>query len=279
MNFRKLSLKVLKIFLYLLTLIVLLVIIIPQYKAEKYLEIVNRDSVFNNVKRLRYIPFTIFYVKHKFIEKDYYELSQYARIPYEIKGVHDRYFFGHLYGTYFAHCYYDLDTLKKYKSLSSLIKQYNYHFHSSLIVDDTLKLISNSNYFYECFGKFRNPKNLITSFNRKKFKVNKEPGDDIYRIKSDESFLKYIFIDEDKKMDLVSGMIKSQKIVMTNGLRVGLTKKEVENILFHEKRYSLEKVNNVQITTALLGLWINLKFVGENLNEIKIDTDYQVNKE
>src|SRR5690606_35982146 len=128
-----------------------------------------------------------------------------------------------------------------------------------------------------CYGKYTNPDELMNHLN-KNFEVKKETKEDIlYRVKSGKSYIKF-FNEEDKRMDLVSGQISTSDFVMTNGIKVGLSKAEVENILFHDRKTQLDKIKTIQIITAVLGVWIDFNFDGEKLVEIKIDTDYQMNK-
>jgi hypothetical protein len=167
-------------------------------------------------------------------------------------------------------------------------KQYN--FESSVIDNDTCKVVSHDHFFFECYGDFLNPIELQNHFS-KQFSINKELTyvyrdssmiDTLYRVVKDNSFIKFLYTnstDEKESMQIVSARINNPELVMTNGLKTGLEKRLVLTMLFG-KRYNrdLDKINNYQIITALEGLWINLGFVDEKLSKIIINSDYQVDQ-
>ncbi len=168
----------------------------------------------------------------------------------------------------------------------SLRNEFDYQFDIIYNSVDTVKLISHDHYFYYCFGKFENPHKLTEHFG-KLFKVNKESTyvfndstqiDTLFRIVHLNSFIKFFFDEEENLMQLVSGRIIGTELQMTNNLRVGLTRDEVEIILFKENKHRLKATKVVQIITALEGIWIDLVLDNQRLQEIKIDSDYQVNK-
>lgn len=167
-------------------------------------------------------------------------------------------------------------------------KQYN--FESSVMTNDTCKVVSHDYYFFKCYGDFLNPIELQNHFS-KQFSINKELTyvysdssmiDTLYKVVKDNSFIKFLYTnstDEKESMKIVSARINNPELVMTNGLKTGLEKRYVLTLLFG-KGYNrdLNKIDNFQIITALEGLWINIGFTDEKLSKITIDSDYQVNQ-
>jgi len=167
-------------------------------------------------------------------------------------------------------------------------KQYN--FESPVISNDTCKVVSHDHYFFECYGEFLNPEELQNHFS-KQFIIHKEIAsvysdssmiDTLYRIVKNNSFIKFLYgksTDEKETMQIVSANINGPEFVMTNGLKTGLEKTIVLNMLFGKGyNHDLNKINNYKIATALEGLWINLRFTDEKLSKISIDSDYQLNQ-
>jgi len=166
-----------------------------------------------------------------------------------------------------------------------------YNFESSIMINDTFKVVSHDSYFFECYGYFLNPIELQNHFS-KQFSINKEltysygdssMTDTLYRVVKDNSFIKFLYTnstDEKESMKIVSARINNPELVMTNGLKPGLEKRFVLTILFG-KGYNrdLNKIDNFQIITALEGLWINIGFIDDRLSKISIDSDYQVDQD
>jgi hypothetical protein len=159
-----------------------------------------------------------------------------------------------------------------------------------VIINDTCKVVSQSSYFYTCYGEFRNPIEL-QNYYAKQFSIKKENTslyndssmiDTLYRIVKDNSFIKYTYAnspDEKELMQIVSARIIDSEFTMTNGLKIGMDKSIVLKILFGKKfNPDLKKIDNYQIITALEGLWINLGFNNNKLNKIDIYSDYQANQ-
>ena len=81
-------------------------------------------------------------------------------------------------------------------------------------------------------------------------------------------------------MAIVSAKITEPAIQMTNGLKVGLAREELKEILFSKgEPNNIRSYNNILMETALTGSWVHLNFEKDKLNRIFIDTDYQLNKE
>ena len=158
---------------------------------------------------------------------------------------------------------------------------------------DTLKLVSQSSYFYYCFGKFSSPNELKKHF-KETFSIEKETTlvynnpdmiDTLYRVKTNNGFIKFLFTNENEDdnnniMALVFAKVTEPSIQMTNGLKVGLNRNEIKKILFKSgEPKNFRNYNNIVIATALYGVWVHLNFKNDRLNRIVINTDYQVNKE
>lgn len=162
-----------------------------------------------------------------------------------------------------------------------------YQFELVKASNDTFKLVSNDLYFYYCFGKFVNPNELIAKY-ASQAQILKEPTyvyndstqiDTLYRVLFQDGFIKYIFDEDEQEMHLVSARIFTNKFGMTNGIKVGLNRMTFNKILFGiNVPPTIEKYNNIQIETALIGVWVTFRFRNNVLKTITLDTDYQVEK-
>lgn len=168
-----------------------------------------------------------------------------------------------------------------------------YSFELDTSSPDTLKLASHSWHFYYPFGKFSTPEELKSRYNNSfNFEEEASPVGSgaseevtLYRLKMQKGFVKFFHTSseddsENNDMAIVSAKITEPSIQMTNGLKVGLTRDEVKEILFSKgEPNNIRSYNNILIETALTGVWVNLNFESDRLYRILIDTDYQLNKE
>ncbi|WP_439880139.1 hypothetical protein ACSX1A_13355 [Pontibacter sp. MBLB2868] len=168
-----------------------------------------------------------------------------------------------------------------------------YSFELATTSPDTFKLVSHSWYFYYPFGKFTTPEELKSHYsNRFSFEEEISTSDSdpsgevsLYRLKMDKGFVKFYHTtleegSENNDIALVSANITEPSIQMTNGLKVGMSRDEVKEVLFSKgEPASVRNYKNLQIATALDGVWVNLSFEKDRLNRIFIDTDYLLNKE
>ena len=158
---------------------------------------------------------------------------------------------------------------------------------------DTFKLVSYSWYFYYPFGKFATPEELKSHYsNRFSFDEEISLSDSdpsgkvaLYRLNMDEGFVKFYHTtweegSKNNDMAVVSAKITEPSIQMTNGLKVGMTRDEVKEILFSKgEPNNIRDYKNILIETALTGVWVTLSFEKDRLNRIFIDTNYHLNKE
>ncbi|NEM96065.1 hypothetical protein [Pontibacter burrus] len=168
-----------------------------------------------------------------------------------------------------------------------------YNFELMPPSPDTFKLVSQSQYFYYPFGKFSTPEDLKSHYsNRFSFVDETSPlysdGSEVitlYRLKMDKGFVKFLHTtqeddSENNDIAIVSAKITEPSIQMINGLKVGLTRNEVREILFSKgEPHNLRSYNNITIETASTGVWVHLNFENDRLKRILVDTDYQLNKE
>lgn len=168
-----------------------------------------------------------------------------------------------------------------------------YSFELDAPSPDTLKLVSHSWYFYYPFGKFSTPEELKSrysstfSFEDEDSHLGSGSTEEVtlYRLKMDKGFVKFFHttLEEDSEnndMAIVSAKIIEPSIQMTNGLKIGLTRDEVRDILFSKgEPKNFRNYNNILIETASTGVWVHLNFQNDRVNRILIDTDYQLNKE
>jgi hypothetical protein len=168
-----------------------------------------------------------------------------------------------------------------------------YSFELDAPSPDTLKLVSHTWYFYYPFGKFSTPEELKSRYSST-FRFEDEDSHlgsgsteevTLYRLKMDKGFVKFFHTtweegSENNDMAIVSAKITEPTIQMTNGLKVGLTRDEVRDILFSKgEPNNFRNYNNILIETASTGVWLHLNFQNDKVNRILIDTDYQLNKE
>lgn len=168
-----------------------------------------------------------------------------------------------------------------------------YSFELATPAPDTFKLVSHSWYFYHPFGKFTTPEELKSRYSNR-FSVEEEistsdsaPSGEValYRLKMDKGFIKFYYTtleegSENNDFALVSANITEPSIQMTNGLKVGMSRAEVKEVLFSKgEPANVSNYKNLQIATALDGVWVNLSFEKDRLKRISIDTDYLFNKE
>jgi len=168
-----------------------------------------------------------------------------------------------------------------------------YSFELETPSPDTFKLVSHSWYFYYPFGKFSTPQELKSHYNNRfSFEEEITPSDSdpsgevtLYRLKMDQGFIKFYHTtweenSDNNDMAIVSAIITEPSIQMTNGLKVGMTRNGVKNILFSKgEPDNISDYKNILIETAQTGVWVNLSFEKDKLNRISIDTDYLLNKE
>ncbi|MBC5994337.1 hypothetical protein [Pontibacter cellulosilyticus] len=158
---------------------------------------------------------------------------------------------------------------------------------------DTFKLLSHNWYFWWPYGKFTTPEELKSHYTDR-FSIEEEislsnssPTGHVtlYRLKMNNGFVKFLHTTWDEEsgnndMAIVSAKITDPTLEMTNGLKVGLTRDEVKEILFSKgEPTNIRDYKNVQIETVLTGVWVHLNFESDRLKRIVIDTDYQLNKE
>jgi hypothetical protein len=186
----------------------------------------------------------------------------------------------------------NISTEEAVLNVESFESDTTYSFELDTPSPDTLKLVSHSWYFYYPFGKFSTPQELKSRYKSFNFEEEASPlGSDtseevtLYSLKMHKGFVKFFHtsLEEDAEnndMALVSAKITEPSIQMTNGLKVGLTRDEVKEILFSKgEPNNIRSYNNIQIETALTGVWVHLNFENNRLKRILIDTDYQLNKE
>ncbi len=92
------------------------------------------------------------------------------------------------------------------------------------------------------------------------------------------SYIKF-FYDTDKDLfELVYGKISNPNFVMTNGIKIGMTKKQLFDTYFKESIDKIDSINVLTVESALLGIWHYYTFENNILVSICLDTDYQIDK-
>ncbi|UZR99107.1 hypothetical protein [Chondrinema litorale] len=96
-------------------IIIFLIILFFQYKAESYLsKQKNTYGIFVKQKRVNYLPFIMFYIDAKVFSPEKYSVYWCnIHLPYEEKQINNDYMFNIEFGTYYVYSFYDVSSLKK----------------------------------------------------------------------------------------------------------------------------------------------------------------------
>ncbi len=150
---------------------------------------------------------------------------------------------------------------------------------------DTLSIVSASWFFYYPFGKF----NSIVDFKKHNnsfdevivYDKSDSTDDHLYRVIREDSFVKLIKSSDTEKLEIVSGSITNKKIILANGVRIGMHKKPFLEKLFNKLPYSkeIDEIKVVEIISGLNGIWHYYDFNNDILERIRFDTDYLISKE
>jgi hypothetical protein len=152
---------------------------------------------------------------------------------------------------------------------------------------DTLKIVSPDNYLFFPFGKSNkidslrahlSMMNLSTEFC---YAYNDSTADrlKIFRFASNESYIKFLFNEDEKCFDIIYANIISDKILTSSKVHVGMTMKEFISITGKRINYNETRgISVVEIISEKLGIWHYYKFRNSTLQAIIIDSDYDLNK-
>jgi hypothetical protein len=90
----------------------------------------------------------------------------------------------------------------------------------------------------------------------------------------EDSYFKEFYNSEINRLDLVYGRINSDKIQLSNGLKIGMTKSELLGLIFKQSKL-FDSINDLKVYENEMGdYWTNYIFKNEKLIEIQFDSSY-----
>lgn len=161
-------------------------------------------------------------------------------------------------------------------------------FIESRIKSDTLLIVSTNEFLYYPFGIYSNIEDIRNqySFNVKISYNDEYPFKDtttnklrVYKINFKNSFVKFTKGDNNN-MEIVSARVLDKELHLSNGVKVGITKKDFINQLsLKEEQHQLNKINIVELESGLTGIWHYYFFKNDTLSYFIIDSDFQLEKD
>jgi len=148
-------------------------------------------------------------------------------------------------------------------------------------INDTIIFTSPASFLYFPMGKFKKETEILNNYPELKLSNQQYVSDaglfQLYKYRYKQSFIKMIKNDESGLLDIVSAKIVDKDITLKNGVAVGIQKTNFIK-LFFKPGVNLENYNVVKIESLILGITHIYSFNEGRLNEIIIDSDYQVDK-
>ena len=138
---------------------------------------------------------------------------------------------------------------------------------------DTLNLIFTSDFLYYPFGVFKNHEGLKKAYPKLYSLRNGFPY-----LSNRDSYAKFFYDDDKKKLETVYASFTSSKFRLTNGIVTGMSKKEVMTRFFISMPDNLDNISVLRLESGLVGIWHYYKFDNDILISICFDTDYQLEK-
>ena len=145
------------------------------------------------------------------------------------------------------------------------------------ISGDTLTLVASSKFLYYPFGLFNNDKDLKKKYVNILYKVDKEDRTISYLIHVD-SYVKFFYDIDKKTFEIVYARILDSNLILTNGTKNGMTKKELFNNFFVAPLDKIDKIKILKLESTVTGIWHYYKFDKDVLVSFYLDTDYQIDK-
>jgi hypothetical protein len=150
---------------------------------------------------------------------------------------------------------------------------------------DTLKMVSTSPTTYYPFGKFSSIKELLDRYpflkveteGRFPYKDSTMLQDTLYILSSNGNQLKLLLEPELKIVQIVSGKIINREISQINDVSVGMSIIDFIHTYFSRLPEGYEKINVIEIESALSGIWHYYNFNQDTLSKIIYISDYQYN--
>lgn len=139
---------------------------------------------------------------------------------------------------------------------------------------DTLRLVASTKFLYYPFGEFHHVKELKKRFVNAQY-AEKEG---LPYVVDANSYIKFFYNTDKDSFELLYGKISNPNFEMTNGIKIGMTKKELFDTYFTEAIDKMDSIKVLTVESALLGIWHYYTFENNILVSICLDTDYQIDK-
>lgn len=157
-----------------------------------------------------------------------------------------------------------------------------------MIVGDTLKIISTSDFLFYPFGRYRDENILNERFKSLKKSIDQQTDLQtrssksplLIRFSINDSYIKYYYDRENKQFEIVSAKIFSSEILMNNKLGVNISKTDFMNKFSYSSTLpDTNKVSVIELISGLDGVWHYYTFENDTLKSIYVDTDYTFKKD
>lgn len=159
-----------------------------------------------------------------------------------------------------------LFSCEKFKSQKNK-NTYSLEIISSLLKEDTLSIVSTSDYLYYPFGKEKKPVDLETG----EKVIFSKIGDDMYLYKNNCNILKLYLSEQTDLLEIVDGEINNADIYLDNYIHVNMSKAEFYS--YFQFEYD-KHPNIIEMESALEGIWHYYHFKNDTLRCIIIKSDY-----
>lgn len=151
------------------------------------------------------------------------------------------------------------------------------------IKNDTLLIVSGSDFLYYPFGVYKNFKIFLQKypFMSHKLDVVKDTTSDmminISRFSFRKSFANFMYSGETGKLEITSSIIVDSEIKLRHDIFVGMSKSDFfRKINIETNSDQQSKVKIVKFESVVLGVFMIFRFEKDFLNEIITDTNYHL---
>jgi hypothetical protein len=148
-----------------------------------------------------------------------------------------------------------------------------FELYTYRISADTLSLVFNGKFLYYPFGQINSLKDLRSKYPN----LYKNKGGENYLVK-ENSYVKFFYDPDHKAFEIVYAKIADPIFEFTNGIRTGMTKKELFDVYFSSPPNSMDRIKILQLEHAIVGIWHYYRFEDNILTSLVLDTDYQIDK-
>lgn len=154
---------------------------------------------------------------------------------------------------------------------------------------DTITIVSTDKFLYYPFGSFNSAVEFEDKYDLKMDKQVESSypdGDttqakrDIYKYIINNSYIKFLLYEDQKKLEVLSGKIYDKNICLVNGVKLGIDKENLIHMFVRNiNQEDIENVNVVELESGLTGIWHYYTFKDNILIFFCFDSDYQLPKD